>query len=284
VRLRESCLELAWAQWVALGVSGSAPKPRHAVDLEAAIAFAPMIDELDPRLFDEVVDWCVRFAPRVVSVSRLKQVLKLFQHDHRARFERFAAIVNARGGAKWPTSAHVSRLAKLSNKSRFGIENAAAVQLRARLIFGIGARADVLLALLLSQQGWTRVGLLSSLAYTKRSLSDALSDLTAAGLLHGYQVGNALHHRLLRKEHLGGLLGAYPDRELQPWPQRLAFAAALLTTTAHTEGKSQMIRSIELRKVFEQHRRALAAVGDDPILGGEPEALVDSWLTPRLEP
>src|SRR5438874_13128423 len=103
--LAQSCIELAWAQWVALGVSGSAPKPEHAVDLEAAIAFAPVLDKLDPRLHDEVIDWCVQYAARVVSVSRLKQVLKLFDDDHRDRFEHFAAIVNSHAGTKWPTTA-----------------------------------------------------------------------------------------------------------------------------------------------------------------------------------
>jgi hypothetical protein len=284
VQLRRACLDLAWAQWVALGVSGTARKPQRAVDLEAAIAFGPLIDDLDARLYDEVLDWCVRFASRVTSVSRLKQVLKLFDHDHRARFERFAATVNSRAGTKWPTSLTASRPVKLSNKSGFEVEHAAAVQLRARLIFGVGARADVLVALLLSQVGWTRVGQLAALAYTKRNLADALSDLTAAGLLHAYHVGNALHHRLLRKQHLAGLLGKHPDTELQPWPQRLALAATLLATQARTEGKSHMIRSIELRKAMDRHRPALSSVGEAPLAGEDIDELVDTWLVPHLEP
>ncbi|MDB4957864.1 MAG: hypothetical protein JWO36_5433 [Myxococcales bacterium] len=283
--LREACLELAWAQWVALGVSGSAPKPMHAVDLEAAIAFAPILDELDPRLHDEVVDWCVQYASRVVSVSRLKQVLKMFEDDHGGRFDRFAAIVNEQGGTKWPTTSRSARPAKLGHKSRFLVENSAAVQLRARLIFGVGARADVLVALLLSPLGWTHVSLLSSLAYTKRSLSDALADLSAGGVVHAYHVGNALHHRLVRKEQLAALVGKHPESSFQPWAQRLAVASALLTTMARTHTRSAMVQTIELRKTIDRHRPALASVGEEPIEDGiDPEELVKSWLIPLLEP
>lgn len=282
--LPDACIELAWAQWVALGVSGSARKPRHAVDLEAAIAFAPALDELDPRLHDEVIDWCTQFAPRVVSVSRLKQVIKLFDDAHRARFDRFAAIVNERGGTKWPTSSRAPRSTAPSRKSRFLVESAAAIQLRARLIFGIGARADVLVALLLSPLGWTHVSLLSSLAYTKRSLSDALGDLAAGGVLHGYHVGNAVHHRLVRKDALAALVGSYPEVAFQPWAQRLAATADILSTRTRTQTKSEMIRSIELRKVIDRHRAALAAVGEEPVPSSQPDDLVETWLIPRLEP
>ncbi|HUS31958.1 MAG TPA: hypothetical protein VMZ53_25830 [Kofleriaceae bacterium] len=281
--LADACVELAWAQWVAIGVSGSARPPHHAVDLEAAIAFAPALDDLDPRLHDEVVDWCSRFAERVVSVSRLKQVLKLFDEDHQQRFERFAAIINARGGTKWPTTSRAAPTKMTSEKSRFLIDGAAAVQLRARMIFGIGARADVLVSLLLSPLGWTHVSLLASLAYTKRSLADALGDLSAGGVLHGYLVGNAMHYRLVRKAELSALVGKHPELAFQPWAQRLAVTASLLATTARTKTKSEMIRDIELRKTIDRHRVALASVGEEPVTSTNAEELVSAWLLPLLE-
>jgi hypothetical protein len=47
-----------------------------------------------------------------------------------------------------------------------------------------------------------------------------------------------------------------------------------------------MIRSIEATTAIERHRRALARVGEDPLVGAvgaDTADLVDRWLAPGLE-
>src|SRR5262245_58604777 len=171
----ELCREAAWSQWVALGVSGNRARlPRYAVDVEAAIAFAPALNELEPRLFEEVVDWCSRFAGGFVSLTRLKQVLDLFAGRHRPLFDRFAAIINRVGHTKWPTTLGPQPPVRLTGKSRLALNAPATIQLRARKTFGISARSDMIVALLLSPGGWTRTSMLANLGYTRRAVMDAL--------------------------------------------------------------------------------------------------------------
>ena len=75
--LLRHAVELAWRHWTTLGVRGVAPAPRYPVDLEALIAFTPFIAAGDPRLDEETRDWCTRIGPDFVSVSRLRQLVKL---------------------------------------------------------------------------------------------------------------------------------------------------------------------------------------------------------------
>lgn len=288
--LVEQCLELAWSQWVALGVSGSGVLvPRHEVDLEAAIAFAPCLEDLDPRLHAEVLDWCIHFARDFTSVSVLKQVLGMFAPEHLAAFGRFAAIVNAQGGTKWPTSEQ-PRAFSPSNKSRCRLESPASVGLRARKIFGISARADILVSLALLPPSphvqWTHVTYLLGLGYTKRNLSEALNDLHAGGMLGTMRFGNTLRYALTKSEPLRALLTPLPEGPGQPWAQCLAVAASLIDLDRRTRGKSATTRAVEVRKLLEQKRSLLGSVHLPlPELGpGDPWPELEAWLAPMLRP
>ena len=272
--LADVCRELAWSQWVAIGVSGSRARlPRHAVDVEAAIAFAPALDELEPRLFEEVVDWCSRFAGGFVSLTRLRQVLDLFASRHRPLFERFAAIINRGGHTRWPTSLGPQPAIRLTNKSRLALTTPAAVQLRARKAFGVSARSDVIVALLLSPQGWTRISVLSNLGYTRRALSEALGDLHAGGVVDKLEVGNSLRYKLAKPKPLAQLLAPLPRTHWVPWPQRFAIAERLLEVEQRIEGKSVTVRSIEAHKAIAALSEVLASIEevgprDDGARGG----------------
>ncbi|HSK02875.1 MAG TPA: hypothetical protein VK932_16600 [Kofleriaceae bacterium] len=288
--LVEQCLDLAWSQWGALGVSGSGVLvPQHAVDLEAAIAFAPCLEELEPRLHAEVLDWCSHFARHFTSVSALKQTLSLFDPEHRASFERFAAIVNAQGATKWPTGARPRPFA-LSGKSVCKIEGSPAVQLRARKIFGINARADILVGLALESAStrprWTHVTSFLDLGYTKRNLSDALVDLQMGGMLAWMRTGNRIVYTLKKAEPLRSILAPLPETTGQPWGPRLAIAASLIEVDRRTQGKSATTRAVEVRKLFERKRPVLerARIAAPELSIGDPWPELEAWMEPMLRP
>ena len=288
--LVEQCVELAWSQWAALGVSGSGVLvPKHEVDLEAAIAFAPCLEDLDPRLHAEVLDWCIHFARDFTSVSVLKQVLGMFTPEHRASFERFAAIVNAQGGTKWPTSEQPDAFTP-SNKSTCRLGSPASVGLRARKLFGISARADILVSLALlpssPQVQWTHVNYLLGLGYTKRNLSEALNDLHAGGMLGTMRFGNTIRYALIKSEPLRALLAPLPEGPGQPWAQLLAIAASWIDLDRRTHGKSATTRAVEVRKLLEQKRPLLESVRLlPPELGiGDPWPELEAWMEPMLRP
>ena len=288
--LAAQCVSLAWSQWCALGVSGSGVLvPRHAVDLEAAISFAPCLEQLDPRLHDEVLDWCIHWARDFTSVSSLKQMLSMFDPGHRAQFERFAAIVNAQGGARWPTETR-PRAFVPSGKSRCKLDTAASVQLRARKLFGINARADILVALTLepasTRPRWTHVSSLLGLGYTKRNLSFALTDLQAGGVLTWTRVGNRIVYTLEKAEPLRLLLAPMPDTPGQSWGPRLALAASLIEVDRQTQGKSATTRAVEARKVLESKRPILerAEIAFPELGAGDPWRAIEAWMEPMLQP
>ena len=283
--LHQACIDLAWSQWVALGVSGSAPPPEHPIDLEAAIAFIPALETLDPRLHGEALDWCVRFAPRVISVARLKQIVKLFDSDHQRRFGELAAVVNATARTKWPATPVRVIAARTSQKSRFNIDAPAAVQLRARLVFGISARADLLAAVSSSGPAPVTEAALASvfagLAYTRRNIAEALSSLDTAKVLSHRSKVFYFERRTAVRE----LLGTLPAGRYRPWGHWLAVAATLLATYERVKNKPESIRSIELRKAIQSRVPVLEASHDERYIwrgDGDPWDRLSDWLLPSL--
>ena len=286
--LVDMCLDLAWSQWRALGVSAAVARtPKHAIDLEALIAFTPVLHGVDARLYNEALDWCIGFSSRFVSLSRLRQVVKLFSGDEYPRFGAFAAAVNAYAGTEWPDFDAEPARYELSQKSHLPLLSVPSLaQLRARMVFGINARAEIVTTLLVNPPASTTASQLVRLGYTKRSLADTLDELALGGILDTMRVGNAIHYQLAKRAVLEQLLGPLPEGA-PSWPARLAAVARLFEVDRRTEGKSTSIRSIELRKTLEQVRVITSAVGDPPPVvppGEDPWPPVLAWLTPLLEP
>lgn len=74
----ERLLGFLWRQWAQLGVSGDAAfADRWLLDPEALLLFTLSLGRYDPRLFDEVLDWCVMNG-EWVSIQRLKSLIKRF--------------------------------------------------------------------------------------------------------------------------------------------------------------------------------------------------------------
>jgi hypothetical protein len=293
------CRELAWSQWVALGVSGKGAAPQHAIDLEAAIAFLPALEALDPRLYAEALDWCIQFAADYVSVSVLKSFLGLFSTAHQVAFASVAAIVNAGSSNKWPMIDKGSERAGLlhvehfvpSGKSQRRSDGAVAVQLRARKIFGVSARADILqvLALLDPAAGypaWIHVNGFASLGYQKRNLSRALTDLCDGGVVKAHKVANTVRYEFLQAEPVRALLAPLPATSGQPWGPLLALAAALLEVHAITHHKSLTTQGVEVMKTLAALRPLLSRFDCDvPTLqAGDPWSQLQPWLAHELQP
>lgn len=302
--LQSLCREVGWSQWVALGVSGKGTTARHAIDLEAAIAFLPAFETLDPRLYAEAMDWCIQFAADYVSVAALKTFLALMPAAHRAKFVSVANIVNAQGGTKWPTASepgsdearHARDRAPLPNfrpsgKSQRCIGSPAAVQLRGRKIFGVSARADMLVALALLGEDagtpeWTHVNSFAGLGYKKRNLSQALTDLCAAGVVHAHKVGNTMRYEFLQAGPVRALLAPLPTTAGVPWAQLLALAAALLDVQARTLNKSLTTQGVEVSNVLNTMRPLLARVhvAVPTAHAGDPWPQLLLWLARELQP
>lgn len=74
-RLLAAALDLAWAQWTAIGAAGSRSSNSSIVDPEALLIATLDIGRADARLFDESVDWLAANA-RFVDMARLSRLGK----------------------------------------------------------------------------------------------------------------------------------------------------------------------------------------------------------------
>lgn len=72
-RCLAAALDLAWRQWCSLGVAGHAnpAASTRIIDPEALILATTLLGRHDPRLFDECLDWLVKFGS-LVHLQRLK--------------------------------------------------------------------------------------------------------------------------------------------------------------------------------------------------------------------
>jgi hypothetical protein len=71
----EAVLRFLWRQWSQLGVSGAVSgRDPWMLDPEALLLFTLHAGRFDPRLFDEVLDWCHRHSGSL-SVQRLKNLM-----------------------------------------------------------------------------------------------------------------------------------------------------------------------------------------------------------------
>lgn len=280
--LQKEAVELAWRHWTALGVAGVAPLPEVAVDLEALIAFTPFIAAQEPRLERECVDWCTRIGPDTVSISRLRQVARLMP----ARFESAAHDLP---GLAIAASSSPRSDAGLSNKSRPPrLAHPSLIQLRSRRIFGLGARADILVALAMRGRGAepVRISAMVSAGYTKRAVAMVIEDLTAAGLLEKLSSHGAAGYKLSRPAPLRALLGPWP-KKVPRWPERLALVATVLEVWRQHGARAPSTHAIELAKALDRLRPMAAAIEQSPPLNGRPPVIlanVDRWARGLLDP
>jgi hypothetical protein len=261
-----AALGIAWEQWTVLGVAGTATPPGHAVDLEALILLTPSLREQDPRLHDEALDWCVLHSQRLVSIARLRRLRAALSDEARHAFDDFAACLNATAKPRtsWPTS-HAGTKARTSGKSRPPeLAHPALLQLRLRCLFGVTARADVVLQFLrpnmvreVSPNATLTVSSFTDLGYSKPAIADVLTDLTLAGLLEKWRRGNRDYYELTHVAALQELLGRVLPTAAPNWAVRFRVLASLISAEAKTREKKPVVQTVAIIKQLEQYRDVL---------------------------
>lgn len=262
--LLDQLLALSWSQWTALGVNGVEPATGAAVDLEALMVLTAELAHDDPRLMAESVDWCARHH-RFASKPRLKQVLKQAAPGTRGSFAAFAAALERHAGGNWPgaTSTGRSEL-QLSGKSRApDLQRPALLNLRLRALFGVGARADLITALLDWPSPTFSASELVFVGYTKRNLADALDQLSAGGLLASQRVGNRVAFSWRRHHELAVMVEPLP-RAIPRWPAIMRALSAFLALLRSTEGKSKRLCLVAAAQTLRETADDLAALDLSP--------------------
>jgi len=219
-RVAQEVSTFLWDQWTQLGLAGvSTRHDRWALDPEALLLLGLRTAGADPRLFGETLDW-LRGNGRLVSAKRLRNLAR----DAESR--RLADAALAWAGTHepalqlWargiPQPAPRDGLSTLTDLSvlepdpafaSFGLlwqrtepsrKSAAtdvlrpvALAFRLRLLFGVGARAEVVRYLLTTDRPESSVAEVAHAAgFGKRNVADALGALASAGVVGRISRGN----------------------------------------------------------------------------------------------
>ena len=252
-QLTRALLDLLWEQWSAVGVSGwtlgpsARPSEVTAVDPEALVLMTAGMGADDPRLRDEVTDWCISYG-RYLSKARLKNLLRIQVADMNA-FHELAATVNAHAHLGWPDGGVAPQRFKPRGRSRLVAQgNTAAIRLRARLIFGVSARAELLVLLGTEQQwGASASELAARVYYGRRNVVEALDTLTRAGLVRENDAPGGRRYALADPIALDAMLGPTPEYALD-WGRSFKACWIALRTLRDFAAAPAMVRIVEAVK------------------------------------
>lgn len=252
--LAESLRDVAWSHWTELGVAG--PFRNHTdvlIDPEALILFTAALGDLDPRLRDESLDWCIHFG-EAISVSRLKNLLRKGLGTE-ASFDRYASIVNGVSKLRWPTRKKPgSGKGAAADQVTSGKSQApdllrpALLRLRLRAFFGVGTRADILTELLYAIR--KSAAELAEIGYSKRQVANTLDDLSRAGILTRTKERNTYRFELRTPHDLEALVGR-PTTYYAHWVDCFRVLLSLHQLVQEQEGASERLKALAARRVFD---------------------------------
>jgi hypothetical protein len=242
-------LNLAWSLWTELGVAGTKQKHQETLILiEELVLFTSVLAEIDPRLRDESLDWCSQFH-HFISTSRLKSLMKDFETWMHDPFSQYAAQMNAISQANWPvlTNAPASKVI-LSRKSVLRPHaSPALLNIRARALFGTGARADLVTFFLIHPTTHFSIGeVAGEIGYTKRNLAEVLDDLHLGGLFNRFMQGNQQRYRLIENNRLFEALEPLP-KQAPPWRRLFRVLLSLRACISQIEDSSESTQVVEIR-------------------------------------
>ena len=216
-QLNKNLLDLAWSLWTELGVAGTKQNHRNVlILLEELVIFTTVLSDTDPRLRDESIDWCSQYH-RFISISRLKALLKDFDESAKKSFSKYASSLNHLSKANWPVFSDISpSKINLSRKSILRPHaSPALLNIRARSIFGTGARADLVTFFLMHPNTNFSIAEIE-MGYTKRNLAEVLNDLHFGSLFERFMQGNQQRYRLNKNSALFQMLSPIPQHA-PPW-------------------------------------------------------------------
>ncbi len=259
--LREHVLDALWSQWHELGVASTVPR-RHsddAIDPEPLIAFTATHADLDPRLRDESIDWVLRYGT-YISKARLKNVLADWDLLEDPLFREYAATVNANSQLAWPAGGAKPLVFRARARSLLeDLTRPALISLRIRAVFGIGARAELLRALVCRPSpAMTAADLSTETSYGKRNVLNELEPLRFAGVITSFRAVNADRFSLGKREQLVALVGPVPQRSTR-WTQTFKALHAILHAVRRDAKRSELQVAVDVARLVDERRDLFAA-------------------------
>lgn len=255
-------LDLAWSLWTELGVAGV--KQNHQgthIWLEELVIFTSALAEIDPRLRNESLDWCSQFH-KYISISRLKSLMNDFEPLAKEPFSKYALTLNSISKANWPvfTETWPAKI-NLSHKSVLRTPlSASLLNIRARSMFGTGARADVVTFFLLHPHIAFSIAQIAEIGYSKRNLAEILDEMHMGHLLDRTMQGNQQRYCLCKKSPLLQLFKPLPAKA-PSWHLIFKVVLSLRMCIQRIENYSESSKAVELHTCLNRHEKSLQKIG-----------------------
>ncbi len=298
--LREAVLALLWDQWTELGVAGVRRASAAIIDPEALLLATLTFARYDPRLFDEVLDWLVRFGT-MLDVSRLRRLTDPLEPDTRRLARAVVELMRERGSeSKWapiaerwrakeartlyaPTALFLSPddspLPVFGDAESFFAERGflrGPLELRGLSVSPsldrpalLRLRARALTGLGVRAETllylWTHSAAHGRLiaeraGYSQRQVADYLSSLSEARFADRFEVGKTIQYRL--RPEINAVAG--PTLHYVDWPRAFEFLRDLSDSLGRASGQADDYEiSVTLRAGFEMLRHSLPVEGFD---------------------
>ncbi len=265
--VREAAARAAWTQWGAIFTFAASRRAARAiVDPEALILGSFALSGHEPRLWRVARLWA-RFAARLLSVQRAKNLARRFPSSVNDQLSEFAQLAVVHGAdQRWRSIARDSPPIKSGDRREPEatpvLEGGASLMLRLRLGFGVGIKADVVSQLVgLAGGRYTVQQIASATAYYGRAVRRALEELVAAGFVEARPTAPASYRVDLAK--WADLLAITTDDPpaWRPWASVYSFVAALDPWSRQPAPESEFVLASDARDLVAQHAEALESAG-----------------------
>ena len=257
----DAAVEVAWAQWHALGAMiGSRHAARAIVDPEALLLLTLGLEDRERR-FRKLLAWWAATGARLESVQRAKNLAGAYPAAVQEGLSQWARQAIERGkDARWRSIAarRGPPLPALPSDvlTPAAVTTAPTLMLRLRYLFGVGIKADVLTYLIGLQHRATIRAVAQATGYHTVAVRRAVEDLVAGRVVRAMASSPASY--LVEFEAWAPLLGL-PEAPLwRHWHPIFAFVLALGAPQPRRAVKedSPYLASSRLRELLEAHRAA----------------------------
>lgn len=276
-------LDLAWSLWTELGVAGNKRKHQNfLITIEELIILTVALAEIDPRLRDESLDWCSQYH-HFISTSRLKSIIKSFESSLNEPFSNYSATLNSFSRSAWPLFQDSLPLKiMLSHKSSLRpLESPALLNIRARSVFGTGARADLVTFFLTHAKSDFSASDVTEIGYSKRNLAEILEEFCLSGLFDKFLLRNQQRYRLIKNDQLVKVLGPIP-KYTPSWRMIFELLLPLRDCINRTANSSESTRVVAIRNLLMASQKNLERLNlTSPILQADYHSYLNSfseWL------
>ncbi len=247
----KNLLDLAWSLWTELGVAGVKRKHQKFLIIpEELVILTAALGDIDPRLRDEALDWCSR-NHHFISISRLKTLAKSFDRSIQHSFSKFSATLNSVSSANWPILIKADPLKFIPSKKSKSppFQLPALLCFRLRELFGVGARADLILFFLSQEKVDFAVSDVTEIGYSKRTLANVLESFTHAGIFNVFMARNQQRYHFAKRNQIIRILDPLPEF-MPPWRHIIEVLLSLRACIQHIEDKSESSKVIEIRNTL----------------------------------